>query len=275
MHIDLSGKRVIVTGGSRGIGLAIAKAFAREGARVAICARSEPELERAAAELHRHAAAVIAQSVDVRDTAAVRAFVDDVAARWSGVDVLVNNAGQTMSGGLDDLEPERLAEHAELMQVAHYRVAQAVVPHMRKQRWGRIIGINAVVGHEPTGAGIGPAVNRAACLALSHSLAMSLAPDNILVNSLNMGWIETGQWERGDLAQDEFKLAALKTCPLGRMGTPDDVVGITLFLASDFAGYITGASIDVAGGLKGQIAYYGQLVEDLVATRGQADLSRV
>jgi 3-oxoacyl-[acyl-carrier protein] reductase len=267
MHVDLTDKRVIVTGGSRGIGLAIAAAFAREGARVAICARNEPALEQVAAELGDR---VIARSVDVKDTAAVRAFVDDVAEEWGGVDVLVNNAGQTMAGGLDDLEPAQLSEHAELMQVAHFRVAQAVVPYMRRQRWGRIIGINAVVGHEPTGAGIGPVVNRAACLALSHSLAMSLAPDNILVNSLNMGWIETGQWQRGDLAQDEFKLAAIKTCPLGRMGTPDDVVGITLFLASDLASYITGASIDVAGGLKGQIAYYGDLVNDLVEARSVA-----
>lgn len=264
MDMDLSGTRVLVTGGSRGIGRAIATAFAKEGAKVAICARSGAALDEAAAALHEITPDIFHRATDVKDDSAVQSLVDDVAAKWGGIDVLINNAGQTMGGGVDDVEPSAIAEHAEMLQIAHYRVARAVIPHMRKQRWGRIIGINAVVGHEPTPAGIAPVVNRAACLALSSSLSMALGPDNILVNSVNMGWIDTGQWSAGGvLAAGAFRTAALKTCPLGRMGTPDDVTGIVLFLASKHANYISGASIDVAGGLKGQIAYFGNLVQDL------------
>ena len=99
-------------------------------------------------------------------------------------------------GNLDTLTPEAILEHANILQMGHFRFVQAVVPHMRAQRWGRIIEINALAGTIPTPDGIPSVINRASCVALSRSLGMSLAKDNILVNSLNMGWIDTGQWDR-------------------------------------------------------------------------------
>lgn len=143
MLIDLSHKRVIVTGASRGIGRAIARAFAKEGARVAVCARTQADIEAVGAELATTAQAVIARAVDVTDTAGVKAFVDEIAAAWGGVDVLINNAGQGRGGNLDTLTPEQILEHANVLQMGHFRFIQAVVPHMRKQRWGRIVEINA------------------------------------------------------------------------------------------------------------------------------------
>jgi 3-oxoacyl-[acyl-carrier protein] reductase len=268
MHIDLSGKRVIVTGASRGIGLAIARAFAAEGARVAICARGGEALQSAARELAGGAHWVIAREVDVTDTAGVQAFVAEVADTWGGVDVLVNNAGQGRGGNLDTLAPEQILEHANILQMGHFRFVQAVVPHMRRQRWGRIVEINALAGAFPTPDGIPSVINRAACLALSKSLGMSLAKDNILVNSLNMGWIDTGQWERHyrevgpGVSREEFDAMVLKVVPLGRFGKPEDVAGMALFLASDYASFISAASIDIAGGLQGQIAYYPTLKRD-------------
>jgi 3-oxoacyl-[acyl-carrier protein] reductase len=265
MHIDLSGKRVIVTGASRGIGLAIARAFAEEGARVAICARTAEAVDATGKELGQRAQAVIARAVDVTDSAGVKAFVEEVAASWGGVDVLVNNAGQGRGGNLDTLTPEQILEHANILQMGHFRFVQAVVPHMRRQRWGRIVEINALAGAIPTPDGIPSVINRAACLALSKSLGMSLAKDNILVNSLNMGWIDTGQWERHfrevgpGVTREEFDRMVLKVVPLGRFGKPEDVAGMALFLASDYAGFISAASIDIAGGLQGQIAYYPTL----------------
>lgn len=265
MHIDLSGKRVIVTGASRGIGLAIARAFAAEGARVAICARSREAIEVTGAELARQAQAVIARAVDVTDSAGVKAFVEEAAASWGGIDVLVNNAGQGRGGNLDTLTPEQILEHANILQMGHFRFVQAVVPHMRRQRWGRIVEINALAGAIPTPDGIPSVINRAACLALSKSLGMSLAKDNILVNSLNMGWIDTGQWERHfrevgpGVTREEFDRMVLKVVPLGRFGKPEDVAGMALFLASEYANFISAASIDIAGGLQGQIAYYPTL----------------
>jgi 3-oxoacyl-[acyl-carrier protein] reductase len=272
MNIDLSSKRVIVTGASRGIGLAIARAFALEGARVAICARSLEAVERVAVELAQNAQAVLARAVDVTDTQGVQHFVNEVAEAWGGVDILVNNAGQGRSGNLDTLTPEAILEHANVLQMGHFRFVQAVVPHMRQQRWGRIIEINALAGTVPTPDGIPSVINRASCIALSRSLGMSLAKDNILVNSLNMGWIDTGQWDRHyremgpGVSREEFDAMVLKVVPIGRYGKPEDVAGMVLFLSSEYASFISAASIDIAGGMGGQIAYFPTLKRDFAAT---------
>lgn len=268
MHFNLSDKRVIVTGASRGIGLAIARAFAAEGARVAICARDQAAVQEAGDGLAEHAGGVIARAVDVTDTAGVQAFVAEVAEAWGGIDVLVNNAGQGRGGNLDTLTPEAILEHANVLQMGHFRFVQAVVPHMRKQRWGRIIEINALAGVVPTPDGIPSVINRAACVALSKTLGMSLPKDNILVNTLNMGWIDTGQWDRHfremppGCTREEFDAMVLKVVPLGRFGKPEDVAGMALFLSSEYASFISAASIDIAGGTGGQIAYYPQLKKD-------------
>ena len=271
MHIDLRDKRVIVTGASRGIGAAVAKGFAREGARLAICARNAAAIKAAAGEAELLGAqSVVASVIDVRDTEQVRAWIDDIAKTWGGVDVLVNNAGQGRGGNIDTLKPEEILEHANGLQVAHFRCAQAVVPHMRRQKWGRIININALAGVIPTPDGIPSVSNRAAAIAMSRSLGMALAKDNILVNSLNMGWIDTGQWDRHyremspTISRHEFLTMATKVVPLGRFGKPDDVVGMVLFLCSEFASFITAASIDISGGLQGQIAYYPTLKRELM-----------
>lgn len=280
MKIDLSSKRVIVTGASRGIGQAIARAFAAEGARVAICARTVADVEIAGEDLMQFGAQeVIARSVDVTDTAGVKAFVEEIAAAWGSVDVLVNNAGQGRGGNLDTLTPEQILEHANVLQMGHFRFVQAVVPHMRKQRWGRIIEINALAGVYPTPDGIPSVVNRAACIAMSKSLGMSLAKDNILVNTLNMGWIDTGQWDRhfkempAGCTREEFDEMVLKVVPIGRFGKPEDVAGMALFLSSEYASFISAASIEIAGGMGGQIAYYPTLKRDFTeSVRNRAHL---
>jgi 3-oxoacyl-[acyl-carrier protein] reductase len=271
VHIDLKDKRVVVTGASRGIGAAVAKGFAREGARLAICARNAEAIQATGREAELLGAqSVVASAIDVRDTEQVRAWIDDIAKTWGGVDVLVNNAGQGRGGNIDTLKPEEILEHANALQVAHFRCAQAVVPHMRRQKWGRIININALAGVIPTPDGIPSVSNRAAAIAMSRSLGMALAKDNILVNSLNMGWIDTGQWDRHyremspTISRQEFLTMATKVVPLGRFGKPEDVVGMVLFLCSEFAGFITAASIDISGGLQGQIAYYPTLKRELM-----------
>jgi 3-oxoacyl-[acyl-carrier protein] reductase len=271
MHIDLRGKRVIVTGASRGIGAAIASAFAREGARLAVCSRNADAIGAAGKQLRELGAQdLITSALDVRETQQVRDWVAHVAAQWGGVDVLVNNAGQGKGGNIDTLQPEEILEHANGLQVAHFRCAQAVVPHMRKQRWGRIVNINALAGVIPTPDGIPSVSNRAAGIAMSRSLGMALAKDNILVNTLNMGWIDTGQWDRHyremspTISREEFLAMATKVVPLGRFGKPEDVAGMVLFLCSEFASFITAASIDISGGLQGQIAYYPTLKRELM-----------
>lgn len=270
MHIDLSGKRVIVTGASRGIGRATAMAFAREGVRLAICSRSQDTLDAVAEELRAQGATeVIAVALDVRDTASVRAFVKKVGEAWGGVDVLVNNAGQGKGGNLDTLEPEDILDHANNLQVAHFRFVQAAVPYMRAQKWGRIININALAGAIPTPDGIPSVSNRAAGIALAKLLGQNLARDNILVNSLNMGWIDTGQWDRhykempSTITREEFLEMVVKIVPLGRFGQPEEVANVCVFLASDLATFLSAASIDVSGGLQGAIAYYPTLKREM------------
>ena len=272
MDLGLQGLRVMVSAGAGGIGLAIARAFALDGARVAVCARTESAIDAAGAELAASAQAVIARAVDVTRTDEVKAFVDEVAQAWGGVDVLVNNAGQGRGGNLDTLTPEQILEHANVLQMGHFRFIQAVVPHMRQQRWGRIIEINALAGVFPTPDGIPSVINRASCIALAKTLGMSLPKDGILVNTLNMGWIDTGQWVRhfnempaGSCSREEFDQMVLKVVPAGRYGRPEDVTGMVLFLASDRASFISGASIDIAGGMQGQIAYYPTLKREFNA----------
>ncbi len=270
MHIDLRNKRVIVTGATRGIGQAIASAFAKEGVCLAICARNADAVATAREQyLALGAADVIAVALDVRDTEQVRAFVTEAATKWGGIDVLVNNAGQGKGGDVDTLKPEDILDHANNLQVAHFRFVQAVVPFMRAQQWGRIININALAGAMIPPDGIPSVSNRAAGIAMSKSLGQNLAKDNILVNTLNMGWINTGQWERhynempSTISREEFFDMVTKVVPLRRLGKPEEVAGMVLFLSSDFASFISAASIDIAGGMQGQIAYYPTLKREM------------
>jgi 3-oxoacyl-[acyl-carrier protein] reductase len=268
MQFDLSGKRVIVTGASRGIGREIARLFATERAKLAICARGQDALQAVAAELKNIGAQdVIAQQVDINSTAESRDFVAEIAKAWGGVDVLVNNAGQGFNGSLTMTEPEDLLAHANQSQISHYRFSQAVIPHMRAQRWGRIIDINAMSGVYPSGISSG--INRAACGALTKALAQTVARDNILVNGLNMGWIDTGQWDRHfreemppSVTRDEFRNMVQGVVPMGRFGKPEEVAGMVLFLTSEFANYISGASIDIAGALGGEMNYLPRLMAE-------------
>jgi len=271
MIIDVTGKRVIVTGASRGIGNAIATAYAKEGAKVAICARTEKAIKEAGDKLRESGAQdVIALPVDVADTEQVRSFVKTVAGKWGGVDVLVNNAGQGRVGSLETLQPEDILDHANNLQVAHFRFVQACAPYMREQKWGRVININALNGVQIPGAGFTTVSNRAAGIALSKSLGQALAKDGILVNTLNMGWIDTGQWERhfkempDTISREEFYEMVTKPVPLGRLGQPEEVANLAVFFGSELASFVSAASIDVAGGMQGQIAYYPTLKKELV-----------
>lgn len=273
MSQDFSEKRVLITGGRRGIGLATAKAFLAGGAKVAICARGREAVDEVVDQLQQiYPGRVLGGAVDVRQTSEVRDFVEHVAVTWGGVDVLVNNAGESHNGTIDNSEPEEVLNQGNILQYGHYRMAQAVIPHMRNQRWGRIIGINAVVGHTPSAGGIGSNMNRAACIAMSKSLAMYLAPDNILVNSINLGFLESDLWDHHyqrlaapTVSHDQFIRTINEFVPLGRLGTPDEVVSTILFLAGDGASFITGASIDISGGLFGQLAYFPKIVQQMNA----------
>jgi NAD(P)-dependent dehydrogenase (short-subunit alcohol dehydrogenase family) len=260
MDLGLAGRKAIVTGGSKGLGKAITAQLMAEGTSVVICARHESELEATVAELTKQAGdgagSVMALICDVTDPEQVAGFTDAATAALGGLDILVNNAGGARPGQFGTLTDDDWHEDIEVKLFSQIRCTRAALPHLRRSAAARVININAVYARYPDPAFLASSVNRASCLSLSKALSIELGREGILVNSVNIGLVETPQWQNihqrraPDMPAAEFfgKLAEAEV-PLGRFGQPDEVAGLVTFLASDRASYIAGASIDVAGGM--------------------------
>ena len=257
MELGIAGRRALVTGGSKGLGLAIAQELVREGVHVAICSRSEEEVA-AAGEALRVAGDVVvhAQRADVTDADDVRSFVAGSAEALGGVDFLVNNAGRARPGGFETLTDEDWEADLGVKLFALVRCCREVLPHLRAAGGGRIVNIGAVQARAPDPKFFATSVNRAAGSSFTKTLALELAAENILVNGVNIGFVVTPQWEAiharraPELERDEFfRTLAAAEVPLGRFGSAEEVAGIVAFLLSARASYITGASVDVAGGM--------------------------
>jgi NAD(P)-dependent dehydrogenase (short-subunit alcohol dehydrogenase family) len=256
VKLGLEGRRALVTGGSKGIGAAIARELVDEGVSVAICARHEDEVLAAAEELRSDGAVVHAQRADVTDPEQVRDFVARSAEALGGIDFLVNNAGGAHPGTFETLEDENWVADLDVKLFSLIRCSRAVLPHLRAAGGGRIVNIGAVYSRYPDPTFFATSVNRAAGNSFTKTLALEVAKDNILVNGVNIGFVITPQWDNihqrraPDVPRDEFFDAfAAEEVPLGRFGTPEEVSGLVAFLLSERASYITGASIDVAGGM--------------------------
>jgi 3-oxoacyl-[acyl-carrier protein] reductase len=256
MELGLTGRQAVVTGGSKGIGLAVALELVAEGASVAICSRNEAELKAAADQLEAAGGQVFHQVADVTVVDDVNRFVAAAADALGGVDILVNNAGGAHPGDFESLTDDDWHGDLDVKLFSQVRCFRAALPHLRASEAPRVINVNAVYAKYPDPAFFATTVIRAACVNLNKVLAQEFGAERILVNSVNIGFVETPQWANiharraPDVPKEEF-LAGLagSEVPLGRFGTVDEVSGLVAFLAGSRAGYITGAVIDVAGGM--------------------------
>ena len=183
-------------------------------------------------------------------------FIAGAAEAFGGLDILVNNAGASHPGNFETLSDEDWQSDLDVKLFSQIRCTRAALPHLRASEAARVVNVNAVYAKYPDPAFFATGVNRAACLSLTKNLAVEFGPDGILVNSVNIGFVVTPQWENirrkrapGQPRDEFFQAWADREVPLGRFGDVTEVSGIVAFLVSDRASYMTGASIDVSGGM--------------------------
>ena len=262
MDLGLRSKVALVTGASKGIGKAIAVELAREGASLAVCARGREMLQETEVLLSQLGARVVAGTVDVSNQEDVQAFVAKTVEAYGRIDVLVNNAGSVKAARFMDLTNADWKEQFDVHVLGAVNFCRAVIPHMQKQRWGRIVNVCAGLAVEPSHPlTIDYNAAKAALGNLSKALSTNLARDNILVNCVSPGPIMTTiHLEPGGfkdqtarltgVTREEAMEASVKNVPLGRWGTPEELAAAVVFLASERAGYITGVNLVVDGGLR-------------------------
>ncbi|MGQ9684737.1 MAG: 3-oxoacyl-ACP reductase FabG [Thiobacillaceae bacterium] len=242
----MEGRVALITGASRGIGRAILQELARRGATVIGTATSEQGAHDISSALAAAGLKGEGMRLDVTDGAQVEALIEDVLARHGRIDILVNNAGITRDNLLMRMKDSEWADILETNLTSVFRLSRAVLKPMMKARHGRIIGIASVVGASGNAGQTNYAAAKAGMIGFTKSLAQEVGSRNITVNCVAPGFIDTDMTRALPEAQRQ-KL--LERIPLGRLGAPEDIAHAVAFLASDAAGYITGATLHVNGGL--------------------------
>ncbi|KAF0677405.1 3-oxoacyl-[acyl-carrier-protein] reductase [Profundibacterium mesophilum] len=240
---DLTGKSALVTGASGGIGAEIARALHAAGADVALTGTRQEPLDALARELGSKAHVL---PCDLSDDAALKALPGEAAGAMGGLDILVNNAGITRDGLLMRMSDEDWDRVLDVNLTAVMKLSRAVMRGMMKARWGRIVNISSIVGTTGNGGQTNYAAAKAGMVGFSKSLAAEVASRGITVNCIAPGFIETAMTDKLTEAQRE---ATLVRVPAGKLGTPGDIAAAALYLASSEAGYVTGATLHVNGGM--------------------------
>jgi 3-oxoacyl-[acyl-carrier protein] reductase len=257
MDLGLKDRVALVAASSQGLGKAVAFGLAREGAKLALCARTESTLKSAAEEIRRETGVeVLAQSLDVTDYAQVRRFVAETFKRFGRVDICVTNAGGPPSKPFRETSVEDWQNGVNLNLMSTLYFAREVLPLMQKQKWGRLIAITSVAVKQPIDGLILSNAVRSAVSGLVKSLSNEYARDNVLVNNVCPGYTLTARLDElaSKLAQAEgvepkqIQERWASQIPMRRLGQPEEFANLVVFLASERSSYITGASIAVDGG---------------------------
>jgi 3-oxoacyl-[acyl-carrier protein] reductase len=256
MDISLRGRTAMITGASKGLGLAMAARFAQSGADVALLARRPDVLAEAKAAVSAGAKGKVAVfPCDVSKAADIERAYKGVTETFGKVDILVNNAGESKAMPFATITDEVWQADLDLKLFAAIRTCRLAVEGMKARKWGRIINVLNIGAKAPRAGGAPTAVSRAAGMALTKILAGEYAAHNVLVNALLVGQIVSDQWVRRHRTQganipfEDFTAKQGANIPVGRMGTAEEFANIACFLASDAAGFITGTAINVDGGL--------------------------
>jgi 3-oxoacyl-[acyl-carrier protein] reductase len=258
MNLGLKGRGVIVAASSQGMGLATAEAFAREGAQVAMCARTEKTLQEAANRIRTQSGAeVYAEALDVTDATAVQRFTEQVAKRFGRIDVCVTNAGGPPAKNFLSLSADEWHKAVDLNLMSVVHLCKAVIPYMQRHRWGRIVTITSISVKQPIADLVLSNSVRAAVVGLVKSLSNEFGKDGILVNNVAPGYTATERLQElaqvralaaGSSPQQICDSWAAET-PVKRLGTPEEIANVILWLASEQASYVTGQTILADGGI--------------------------
>ena len=252
MKLKLTNRKILVMAASKGIGRATALGFHSCGARVAICSRSKEQLEKTAAEMP----GCLAITGDVSKPKDIDRIIGTVADEFDGIDILVNNAGGPPPGAFMDLDDEAWQKAVDLTLMSVVRATRLVLPHMQSQKWGRIINISSSGVKQPVPNLTLSNSIRMAVLGWAKTLANQVARDNVLVNTVCPGWTRTDrvktildeQSKASGKSIEEIADAIASMLPMGRIGEPEEIANLAVFLGSEAASFITGTAIQVDGG---------------------------
>ncbi len=255
MEIRLDGRTALITGGSLGLGRAMAMRFAEAGANVAILARRKEILERTRDEIAAQASGRIGAYVcDVLDPARIETSHAAAVAELGPIDILINNVGASQTGPFLEITDAVWQGDLDLKLFSAIRFSRLAIPAMKERGWGRIINVLNTGAKAPPAGSAPTVVSRAAGMALTKALSQELAPHNVLVNAMLVGLIDSDQWVRRHAAEggrrsyEDFKAEMGKPIPMGRIGTAEEFANLACFLVSDAGSYITGTAINVDGG---------------------------